>query len=86
MGFSFISNTLMNKVFQPRFATCGLKSQTDFQIKRVINKDFEIRSIKGFDNKVLDIAPNEIRQYHNLNIETMGVSRQVNLGFAKRAY
>ena len=76
----------MNKVFQPRFATCSLKSQTDFKITRVINKDFEIGSIKSFDNKVLDIAPIEIRQYHNLNIETMGVSEQVNLGFAKRAY
>ena len=76
----------MNKVFQPRFVTCGLKSQTDFKITRVINKDFEIGSIKSFDNKVLDIAPTEIRQYHDLNIETMGVSKQVNLGLAKRAY
>ena len=76
----------MNKVFQPRFVTCGLKSQTDFKITRVINKDFEIGSIKSFDNKVLDIAPTEIRQYHDLNIETMGVSNQVNLGLAKRAY
>ena len=76
----------MNKVFQPRFATCSLKSQTDFKITRVINKDFEIGSIKSFDKRVLDIAPNEIRQYHDLNIETIGVSKQANLGLAKRAY
>ena len=60
-----------------------MRSRTDFQITGVNNKDFGIESMKSFSKKLLDIAPNEIKQCqefegYDLNTKSMGVWQQVN--------